>query len=676
MPTNATLTCATSEGAHTLLRLASCDSNNSSGVVHPSQTPGNTSPVQLSPATAIAGGTAATAALSATSNGSTDAIKCTNHYRSMKRPHTLELEHTPARKRPAYHSDRSVNNQFVQNGSFSNGTIWTPNGPLPVDSLQSPDLQMLKLGTPDLERIFTTSSTPLPSAGTLQNALNALASSSAEYSKMNADSNVVVHHTTSNQMADVTSDTQASNFEMSVTQEQVQYAKGFELALQRLKNGDQNVNPTNDSYMNQNGSEMQSNVQMYSNSTTVSSRPTSTESNYYAAQPNATITQMPNHRQDVSSNTSKIAAMSGMVNASSVNQPSSVQMSSATNMMSNSTMLAGSSNSNSMTNVVGVSQPTTCHVQSEPQAQNPQSSNAMRVSYASQVNCTPMLSTGAPYIKQEKAEGDDSGFIGNSICTPPAHSMGMTHMYPIYDLCQSNNGATTATEGSSATVAAVAAAAASLAGAGLLSLPSNSNNNSAAADCSNNDCNQLLYDTNNAYGSYGDLQYNLNQLGQLSNLSPLNGLNGLNQLEAANLFTNNLLPNGANLANSNLMNSGNATTVQNALLSNVSLNSSQATSAVHLMSGNAISPVNMEEQERVKLERKRLRNRIAASKCRKRKLERISKLEEKVNLLKGDNEQLNKLVAKLRNHVSMLKDQMMEHVNSGCNINPAIVANF
>merc|ERR1719369_1461682 len=36
-----------------------------------------------------------------------------------------------------------------------------------------------------------------------------------------------------------------------------------------------------------------------------------------------------------------------------------------------------------------------------------------------------------------------------------------------------------------------------------------------------------------------------------------------------------------------------------------------------------MSPIDMDDQERIKLERKRLRNRIAASKCRRRKLERI-----------------------------------------------------
>uniref|UniRef100_A0A8C5LWS6 Transcription factor JunD n=1 Tax=Leptobrachium leishanense TaxID=445787 RepID=A0A8C5LWS6_9ANUR len=46
-----------------------------------------------------------------------------------------------------------------------------------------------------------------------------------------------------------------------------------------------------------------------------------------------------------------------------------------------------------------------------------------------------------------------------------------------------------------------------------------------------------------------------------------------------------------------------------------------------------MSPIDMDNQERIKAERKKLRNRIAASKCRKRKLERISRLEEKISYL-------------------------------------------
>ena len=37
-----------------------------------------------------------------------------------------------------------------------------------------------------------------------------------------------------------------------------------------------------------------------------------------------------------------------------------------------------------------------------------------------------------------------------------------------------------------------------------------------------------------------------------------------------------------------------------------------------------MSPIDMESQERIKLERKRQRNRVAASKCRKRKLGKLN----------------------------------------------------
>ncbi|XP_059612455.1 transcription factor Jra [Phlebotomus argentipes] len=81
-----------------------------------------------------------------------------------------------------------------------------------------------------------------------------------------------------------------------------------------------------------------------------------------------------------------------------------------------------------------------------------------------------------------------------------------------------------------------------------------------------------------------------------------------------------------------------------------------------------LSPIDMESQERIKLERKRQRNRVAASKCRKRKLERISKLEDKVKCLKGENSELTGVVYNLKEHVMQLKQQVMEHMNAGCQI--------
>lgn len=81
-----------------------------------------------------------------------------------------------------------------------------------------------------------------------------------------------------------------------------------------------------------------------------------------------------------------------------------------------------------------------------------------------------------------------------------------------------------------------------------------------------------------------------------------------------------------------------------------------------------LSPIDMENQERIKAERKRMRNRIAASKCRKRKLERLSRLEEKVKFLKTQNTELCSTANILRDEVAQLKLRVMDHVNSGCHL--------
>lgn len=83
----------------------------------------------------------------------------------------------------------------------------------------------------------------------------------------------------------------------------------------------------------------------------------------------------------------------------------------------------------------------------------------------------------------------------------------------------------------------------------------------------------------------------------------------------------------------------------------------------------------MESQEKIKLERKRQRNRVAASKCRKRKLERISKLEDKVKDLKGENLELGSVVKQLKEHVFTLKREVMDHIRTGCNINVPVYNN-
>ncbi|CAG5897407.1 unnamed protein product [Menidia menidia] len=81
-----------------------------------------------------------------------------------------------------------------------------------------------------------------------------------------------------------------------------------------------------------------------------------------------------------------------------------------------------------------------------------------------------------------------------------------------------------------------------------------------------------------------------------------------------------------------------------------------------------MSPIDLETQERIKAERKRLRNRLAATKCRRRKLERIARLEEKVKILKNDNAGLSSTASVLRDQVNQLKQKVLTHVSSGCQL--------
>lgn len=81
-----------------------------------------------------------------------------------------------------------------------------------------------------------------------------------------------------------------------------------------------------------------------------------------------------------------------------------------------------------------------------------------------------------------------------------------------------------------------------------------------------------------------------------------------------------------------------------------------------------LSPIDMSLQEKIKLDRKRARNRIAARKCRTRKLERIDRLEVRVADLKGQNAELSATATALREQVCKLKQQIMVHVNSGCKV--------
>lgn len=77
--------------------------------------------------------------------------------------------------------------------------------------------------------------------------------------------------------------------------------------------------------------------------------------------------------------------------------------------------------------------------------------------------------------------------------------------------------------------------------------------------------------------------------------------------------------------------------------------------------GDMFSPINYENQEDMKLEKKRERNREAARKCRFRKLQKIAELEQKVeNLTNLNNEQKNKNKA-LLDEINEIKQKLQNH---------------
>lgn len=81
-----------------------------------------------------------------------------------------------------------------------------------------------------------------------------------------------------------------------------------------------------------------------------------------------------------------------------------------------------------------------------------------------------------------------------------------------------------------------------------------------------------------------------------------------------------------------------------------------------------IVPADMKTMEGMKVERKKARNRIAASKCRLRRLQRESDLQEKVRRLKDHNQELNNELNSLREKVHNLKKVLMKHMRTGCSV--------
>ncbi len=82
-----------------------------------------------------------------------------------------------------------------------------------------------------------------------------------------------------------------------------------------------------------------------------------------------------------------------------------------------------------------------------------------------------------------------------------------------------------------------------------------------------------------------------------------------------------------------------------------------------------VVPADSKTQEHMKVERKKARNRIAASKCRLRRLQRESDLQGKVRILRDHNQELNNEMKGLKLQISNLKKALVQHMKGGCQVN-------
>lgn len=83
----------------------------------------------------------------------------------------------------------------------------------------------------------------------------------------------------------------------------------------------------------------------------------------------------------------------------------------------------------------------------------------------------------------------------------------------------------------------------------------------------------------------------------------------------------------------------------------------------------SVVPADMQTQEQMKEERKKARNRLAAMKCRLRRLQRESELQSKVKVLKEHNQELNSEVTDLKEQINSLKRALIQHMKGGCHVN-------
>ncbi|CAF2358230.1 unnamed protein product [Rotaria sp. Silwood2] len=82
----------------------------------------------------------------------------------------------------------------------------------------------------------------------------------------------------------------------------------------------------------------------------------------------------------------------------------------------------------------------------------------------------------------------------------------------------------------------------------------------------------------------------------------------------------------------------------------------------------SIERISLEQNEVLKKEKKRERNRQAAQKCRTRKLTRIAELQKRVNELQEKNKDLSNTADRLKTDITRLERQLQEHQLQGCTL--------
>lgn len=84
--------------------------------------------------------------------------------------------------------------------------------------------------------------------------------------------------------------------------------------------------------------------------------------------------------------------------------------------------------------------------------------------------------------------------------------------------------------------------------------------------------------------------------------------------------------------------------------------------------GSSVQPVDFGAQDRMRVERKRERNRLAARKCRERKIKKIDELTSQVQKLENDKKSLATRISRMQAEISRLQSVIQDHAHSGCKI--------